>query len=104
MKHPPRNMNVISGQTHEAARRGPQKHGGADNRGDGKQQRRNMKIKQIKSIGTAIYMIGFVLSVMAMIVTWELGTNDLHQIEHCMAVFLAGAVTVTICELKELQR
>lgn len=63
-----------------------------------------MKIRQVKSIATVLYMLGFVSSIITMFVCQMMGSNNLHMIEHCLAVFIVGAVTLCICDLYDLWR
>ena len=61
-----------------------------------------MKIRQVKSIATVLYMLGFVSSIITMFLAQIMGSNDLHMIEHCLAVFIIGAVTLCACDLLEM--
>ena len=63
-----------------------------------------MKIRQVKSIATVLYMLGFVSSIITMFLAQMIGSNDLHAIEHCLAVFIIGAVTLCVCDLYDLWR
>ena len=59
---------------------------------------------RIKKIGTIIYVIGALSSLTAMFLTQMMGSNDLHMIEHCLAVFIVGAVMVCVSDLYDLWR
>ena len=61
-----------------------------------------MKIRQVKSIATVLYMLGFVSSIITMVLAELMGSNDLNMIEHCLAVFIIGAVTLCACDLLEM--
>ena len=61
-----------------------------------------MKIRRVKSIATVLYMLGFVSSIITMFLAEMMGSNDLHMIEHCLAVFIIGAVTLCACDLLEI--
>ena len=63
-----------------------------------------MKIRQVKSIATVLYMFGFVSSIITMFLAQIMNSNDLHMIEHCLAVFIIGAVTLCVCDLYDLWR
>ena len=63
-----------------------------------------MKIRQVKSIATVLYMLGFVSSIITMFLAQMMGSNDLHMIEHCLFIFIIGAVTLCICDLYDLWR
>jgi hypothetical protein len=61
-----------------------------------------MKIRQVKSIATVLYMIGFVSSIITMFLAQIMNSNDLHMIEHCLFIFIIGAVTLCACDLLEM--
>lgn len=61
-----------------------------------------MKIRQVKSIATVLYMLGFVSSIITMFLAEIMNSNELHMIEHCLAVFIIGAVTLCACDLLEM--
>ena len=61
-----------------------------------------MKIRQVKSIATVLYMLGFVSSIITMFLAQIMGSNDLHMIEHCLGVFIIGAITLCACDLLEM--
>ena len=61
-----------------------------------------MKIRQVKSIATVLYMFGFVSSIITMFLAEIMNSNDLHMIEHCLGVFIIGAVTLCACDLLEM--
>lgn len=61
-----------------------------------------MKIRQVKSIATILYMLGFVSSIITMFLAQIMGSNDLNMIEHCLGVFIIGAVTLCACDLLEM--
>jgi hypothetical protein len=61
-----------------------------------------MKIRQVKSIATVLYMLGFASSILSMVLAEIMGSNDLHMIEHCLGVFIIGAVTLCACDLLEM--
>lgn len=61
-----------------------------------------MKIRQVKSIATVLYMFGFVSSIITMFLAQIMGSNDLNMIEHCLGVFIIGAVTLCACDLLEM--
>jgi hypothetical protein len=61
-----------------------------------------MKIRQIKSIATVLYMLGFVSSIITMFLAEIMNSNDLHMIEHCLFIFIIGAVTLCACDLLEM--
>ena len=61
-----------------------------------------MKIRQVKSIATVLYMLGFVSSIITMFLSQIMGSNDLHMIEHCLGIFIIGAVTLCACDLLEM--
>ena len=63
-----------------------------------------MKIRQVKSIASIIYAIGFASSILSMILAEIMNSNDLHIIEHCLFIFIIGAVTLCICDLYDLWR
>jgi hypothetical protein len=60
------------------------------------------KIRQVKSIASIIYAIGFASSILSMILAELMGSNDLNMIEHCLEVFIIGAVTLCACDLLEM--
>jgi hypothetical protein len=60
------------------------------------------KIRQVKSIASIIYTIGFASSILSMILAELMGSNDLNMIEHCLGVFIIGAVTLCACDLLEM--
>lgn len=60
------------------------------------------KIRQVKSIATMFYVIGFTSSILSMILAEMMGSNDLNMIEHCLGVFIIGAVTLCACDLLEM--
>lgn len=60
------------------------------------------KIRQVKSIASIIYAIGFASSIITMFLAQIMGSNDLHMIEHCLGVFIIGAVTLCACDLLEM--
>lgn len=62
------------------------------------------KIRQVKSIATIFYFIGFASSILSMVLAELMGSNDLHTIEHCLGVFIIGAVTLCACDLYDLWR
>lgn len=56
----------------------------------------------MKSIGIIIYMVGFILSITIMLISEVMGiTDNLHTIECCITIFIAGAIISMICELLE---
>jgi EamA domain-containing membrane protein RarD len=61
-----------------------------------------MKIRQVKSIATVLYMLGFVSSIITMFLAQMMGSNDLHMIEHCLFIFIIGAVMLCACDLLEM--
>ena len=61
-----------------------------------------MKIRQVKSIATVLYMLGFASSIVTMFLAEIMNSNDLHMIEHCLAVFIIGAITLCACDLLEM--
>ena len=61
-----------------------------------------MKIRQVKSIASIIYAIGFASSILSMVLAELMGSNDLNMIEHCLGVFIIGAVTLCACDLLEM--
>jgi len=61
-----------------------------------------MKIRQVKSIATVLYMLGFVSSIITMFLAQIMESNDLHMIEHCLFIFIIGAVTLCACDLLEM--
>jgi hypothetical protein len=61
-----------------------------------------MKIRQVKSIATVLYMLGFVSSIITMFLAEIMNSNDLHMIEHCLFIFIIGAVTLCACDLLEM--
>ena len=61
-------------------------------------------MKHVRNIGTVLYVIGFVLSVSAMFIAQMMNNNNLHAIEHCLGVFIVGAVMVSVSELHDLWR
>jgi EamA domain-containing membrane protein RarD len=61
-----------------------------------------MKIRQVKSIATFLYMLGFVSSIITMFLAQMMGSNNLHMIEHCLFIFIIGAVTLCACDLLEM--
>jgi EamA domain-containing membrane protein RarD len=61
-----------------------------------------MKIRQVKSIATVLYMLGFVSSIITMFLAEIMGSNNLHMIEHCLFIFIIGAVTLCACDLLEM--
>jgi hypothetical protein len=60
------------------------------------------KIRQVKSIASIIYAIGFASSILSMILAELMGSNDLNMIEHCLGVFIIGAITLCACDLLEM--
>ena len=60
------------------------------------------KIRQVKSIATIFYFIGFASSILSMILAEMMGNNDLNMIEHCLFIFIIGAVTLCACDLLEM--
>lgn len=60
------------------------------------------KIRKVKSIATIFYFIGFASSVITMFLAQIMGSNDLHMIEHCLFIFIIGAVTLCACDLLEM--
>ena len=60
------------------------------------------KIRQVKSIATMFYFIGFASSILTMFLAEIMGSNDLNMIEHCLGVFIIGAVTLCACDLLEM--
>jgi hypothetical protein len=60
------------------------------------------KIRQVKSIASIIYAIGFASSILSMVLAELMGSNDLHMIEHCLFIFIIGAVTLCACDLLEM--
>ena len=60
-----------------------------------------MKIRQVKSIATVLYMLGFASSIITMFLAEIMNSNDLHMIEHCLFIFIIGAVTLCACDLLE---
>ena len=60
------------------------------------------KIRKVKSIATIFYFIGFASSIITMFLAQIMGSNDLHMIEHCLGVFIIGAVTLCACDLLEM--
>jgi EamA domain-containing membrane protein RarD len=61
-----------------------------------------MKIRQVKSIATVLYMLGFVSSIITMLLAEIMNSNDLHMIEHCLFIFIIGAVMLCACDLLEM--
>jgi EamA domain-containing membrane protein RarD len=61
-----------------------------------------MKIRQVKSIATVLYMLGFVSGIITMFLGQMMGSNDIHMIEHCLFIFIIGAVTLCACDLLEM--
>lgn len=61
-----------------------------------------MKIRQVKSIATVLYMLGFVSSIITMFLAEIMGSNNLHMIEHCLFIFIIGAITLCACDLLEM--
>ena len=61
-------------------------------------------MKHVKNIGTVLYVVGFVLSISAMFIAQMMNSNSLHAIEHCLGVFIVGAVMVSVSELYGLWR
>ena len=61
-----------------------------------------MKIRQVKSIATVLYMLGFVSSIITMFLAQIMNNNSLNMIEHCLGVFIIGAVTLCACDLLEM--
>jgi hypothetical protein len=60
------------------------------------------KIRKVKSIASIIYAIGFASSILSMVLAELMGSNDLNIIEHCLGVFIIGAVTLCACDLLEM--
>lgn len=60
------------------------------------------KIRQVKSIATIFYFIGFASSILSMILAELMGSNGLNMIEHCLGIFIIGAVTLCACDLLEM--
>ena len=60
------------------------------------------KIRKVKSIATIFYFIGFASSILSMVLAELMGSNDLNMIEHCLGVFIIGAVTLCACDLLEM--
>jgi hypothetical protein len=60
------------------------------------------KIRKVKSIATILYAVGFASSILSMILAELMGSNDLNMIEHCLGVFIIGAVTLCACDLLEM--
>ena len=60
------------------------------------------KIRQVKNIATMFYFIGFASSILSMVLAELMGSDDLHMIEHCLGVFIIGAVTLCACDLLEM--
>ena len=60
------------------------------------------KIRKVKSIATIFYFIGFASSIITMFLAQIMGSNDLNMIEHCLGVFIIGAVTLCACDLLEM--
>ena len=60
------------------------------------------KIRKVKSIASIIYAIGFASSILSMVLAELMGSNDLNMIEHCLGVFIIGAVTLCACDLLEM--
>lgn len=60
------------------------------------------KIRKVKSIATIFYAVGFASSIITMFLAEIMGKNNLHMIEHCLAVFIIGAVTLCACDLYEM--
>ena len=60
------------------------------------------KIRKVKSIATIFYFIGFASSIITMFLAQIMGSNDLHMIEHCLFIFIIGAVTLCACDLLEM--
>jgi EamA domain-containing membrane protein RarD len=60
-----------------------------------------IRIKQVKSVATVLYMLGFVSSIITMFLAEIMNSNDLHMIEHCLFIFIIGAVTLCACDLYE---
>jgi hypothetical protein len=60
------------------------------------------KIRQVKSIASIIYAIGFASSILSMILAEIMNSNDLHMIEHCLFIFIIGAVMLCACDLLEM--
>ena len=60
------------------------------------------KIRQVKSIATIFYFIGFASSIITMFLAEIMGSNDLHAIEHSLFIFIIGAVTLCACDLLEM--
>jgi hypothetical protein len=60
------------------------------------------KIRKVKSIATILYAVGFASSILSMILAELMGNNDLNMIEHCLGVFIIGAVTLCACDLLEM--
>ena len=60
------------------------------------------KIRQVKSIATMFYFIGFASSILSMVLAELMGSNDLNMIEHCLGIFIIGAVTLCACDLLEM--
>ena len=60
------------------------------------------KIRKVKNIATMFYFIGFASSIITMFLAQIMGSNDLHMIEHCLGIFIIGAVTLCACDLLEM--
>lgn len=60
------------------------------------------KIRQVKSIASIIYAIGFASSILSMVLAELMGSNDLNMIEHCLGIFIIGAAMLCACDLLEM--
>jgi hypothetical protein len=61
-----------------------------------------IRIKQVKNIATVLYAVGFASSILSMVLAEIMNSNDLHMIEHCLFIFIIGAVTLCACDLLEM--
>ena len=60
------------------------------------------KIRKVKSIATIFYFIGFASSILSMVLAEIMNSNSLNMIEHCLGVFIIGAITLCACDLLEM--